>query len=218
MSYNILILEDNLDKFDRIKEALFPFLDSIKINHCEDIEKGAIAIKNNPQFDLLILDISLPLKKGGKISKYSGVNFLNSICKRKDIERPKEIIGLTQHKDVFQKANPTFEENLIYLVRYKINDKTWEGKLSNRLSFLLNEKQNEEVSSKDWVNHIIVLCKKNKIIALVILIGIIIISFGDLIEKSKTILNFIKIDHKEIKTDTLLKTKSLKIIKSDTIK
>jgi CheY-like chemotaxis protein len=186
MSYRILIIEDNIDKLNRVKEVLATFGDSITIDHCKSIDKASFALKNNDQYDLMILDISVPLSSNGVISKYGGVKFLNSICKRKDLNRPKEIIGLTQYKDVFEKSNPTFEKNLIYLIRYMANGYKWEEQLSNRISYLISEITPIK-NHKNYVNVFFDLCKKNRILSIIIIICIIIISFGDLIEKAKSI-------------------------------
>jgi response regulator RpfG family c-di-GMP phosphodiesterase len=63
--YSILVIEDNLGDFTLVKEFLLEQVPSVTIIHAKNFEESKkLLIKKNIDFDAVLLDLSLPDKRG----------------------------------------------------------------------------------------------------------------------------------------------------------
>lgn len=92
----ILIVDDDLNKISAVIKILAELEIPMQINSVEDI-KSAMAQFQEVQYDLAIVDIFLPVKKGSVIQKDGGGQLLNELYRKRDSHSiPKYIIGLSQ--------------------------------------------------------------------------------------------------------------------------
>lgn len=129
---NILIVEDTPHKMETIikllKEDLMikdEFVDSVT-----DI-KSAKKLLTTKFYDLLILDLVLPLEKGDTPSPEKGVGFLRDINSNPSLNPPIHIIGLTEFGDLKSKFDADFHSHLWHLINYEATEINWQDKLKN---------------------------------------------------------------------------------------
>src|SRR4051812_23534493 len=117
---NILIVEDNPHKQDTVlrllKEDLM--INEELIDTASDI-KAAKRLLSNNFYDLLILDLVLPVEKGDEATPEKGVRFLNDINSNDRLNPPIHIIGLTERDDLTNSFDENFHSNLWHLINYK---------------------------------------------------------------------------------------------------
>jgi CheY-like chemotaxis protein len=118
---NVLIVDDSNEKVANIIKVIRNISDDLNINIVIDFVSAQEQLIGF-QYDLLILDINLPIRSGEKPSFDIGKNLLNEINRKSSLQSPFYIISLTQ----FEEA--TFEMNGIWkTVTY--NPETTEWKL-----------------------------------------------------------------------------------------
>ena len=128
--FNILIVEDNTDKLREIIQLLST-IENIDVDLI-DSELDAISAKKRLKvkaYDFLILDIAIPNRKADQPDLEGGLKLLNEILNRKVYKIPTHIIGLTAKEEIFEKASKTFEEKLLFVIRYSNIDIEWKTKL-----------------------------------------------------------------------------------------
>ncbi|MGE6558252.1 hypothetical protein [Serratia marcescens] len=112
---NILLVEDNYDKYPIISKALsiFDNINFIKVASVYD----ALDELSKTLFDIMIVDIQIPDIDGGDINPQGGVELLNSVERLTHSKIPRYIFGLTSnssdvssHFDTFKKFGwPLFD-------------------------------------------------------------------------------------------------------------
>lgn len=146
----ILIIEDNIDKLRKVHGFLNETcnIHDDDIDYSDNIKSGRdLLIKN--QYDLLILDLVLPLNEGGDPSPESGSKFLDEIHYNPNINIPIHIIGLTEFDDIFVKYHEQFEDKLWGLINFRLQNNDWEEKLKSKVFYLQNFKMKYAESIRD---------------------------------------------------------------------
>jgi nucleoside phosphorylase len=127
----VLIVDDDTTKQAKIeavvREHVFCELD---IHIARDQASALRELRDN-WFDLLILDINLPLNsKERRPIADGGIKLLKAIDKHKDFKTPQHIVGLTAFEELAKKHNTLFGNSMRFLITYKPNESSWRSKLS----------------------------------------------------------------------------------------
>lgn len=137
----ILIVEDNVEKLKRISS----FLNNVcnipndDIEYAGSVNDGRAALMGK-SYDLLLLDLVLPVNSGDDPSPENGTGFLEEIHYNPNINIPIHIIGLTEFEQVFKDFYETFEDKLWGLINFKVQDNDWVEKLKSKIFYLQNFK------------------------------------------------------------------------------
>ncbi|MCU8028945.1 MULTISPECIES: hypothetical protein [unclassified Shewanella] len=131
---NILIIEDNKDKFDNLEECIKSWheqqdiIDELNIVHVEGMRDAYNPIYNT-KFDLIIFDIYMP----ADTTNGEDYNFSNDIiyAKNKSKNKLTEAIVLTALPNSEDKT--LFNENGITFVSYSDERRPWESALKEKL-------------------------------------------------------------------------------------
>ena len=128
--FRILIIEDSSEKLRDITSTLEQIeqFNSCEIRNVIDYANGLSELRNKV-FDLLILDISIPMKTSGNVDPEGGLKLLRELTSRQIYNQPTHIIGLTAHQDIFEKAQAEFETNLLSIINYSVTDIQWQEQL-----------------------------------------------------------------------------------------
>lgn len=147
---SILIVEDNPYKLDKIRKVLLDdlMIDPTLVAHAGDI-KSAKRLIMSKTYDLLILDLVLPLERNDDPSAENGIGFLKDIEINPNLSPPVHIIGLTEFDDLREKYQNDF--SLWHLINYNATEINWQEKLkvvvyhliTTRNRFLGNEPARE---------------------------------------------------------------------------
>lgn len=113
---NILLVEDSELKTEEI-------LNKIKSSETLiDISPNYISAKSNlenKKYDLMILDLHLPMRDGENAQESSGIKLLREVCKSSRLHIPTSIIGLTSNDECYKKYKNEFDEKLFFLLNYQ---------------------------------------------------------------------------------------------------
>src|SRR4051812_38317333 len=118
----ILVLEDNADKAQRIREALLGIsqIADSSIQVSSDLIGGKRALQQK-QFDLLVLDIQIPNRFDQQPLRDGGIKFLEELETSERLYLPSHIIGLTEFDDLLADAGDEFHRRLWSIVKYERN-------------------------------------------------------------------------------------------------
>jgi nucleoside phosphorylase len=134
---NVLIVEDNSEKLKRVVDFL-----SKECNVPEDEISCAVNVREGRDFlvakhyDLLLLDLVLPMNDGDDASADSGMQFLDEIYYNPNINIPIHIIGLTEFDTAFKDCYDQFEDKLWVLLNFKLQETDWSTKLKSKVHYL----------------------------------------------------------------------------------
>lgn len=135
----ILVVDDNQGKI----KALRTLIELIPEVSCFETATNIIAAKKNmveKHFDLLILDLGLPLRDGDDANPENGVNFLDDINKTKRLIKPFHIIGFSAVDEYIDKFKRSFEDELWALIKYEESSSNWEKQVKNKINYLIKSK------------------------------------------------------------------------------
>ena len=138
----ILIVEDNRHKRDNIKAAI---VDACNIN--DDNLSIAASVKEakkilyDQYFDLMILDLVLPIETGEDADAKHGVSFLETIHTSPMIKPPIHIIGLTSFSDKLVEFRDQFHSKLWHLIDYAPESTAWQDQLTNIIYHLVKTRE-----------------------------------------------------------------------------
>jgi nucleoside phosphorylase/CheY-like chemotaxis protein len=145
---NIIIVEDNSIKLGNIIELIQNEID-IPFNNISTAVnvKEAKILMRSTTFDLMILDLVLPLDSDDEISPENGITFLKTIQTNPTINPPIHIVGLTGFTEYKEKYSEEFSKYLWYLIEYKSQESDWKEKLKEIFFHLIKVR-------KDFINSI----------------------------------------------------------------
>lgn len=98
-------------------------------------------------YDLVVLDVALPERADLPTTSDSGLQLLKEVCERPGFNRPKQIVGLTAHDDILQRAAPFFERELFVVVQYNPNSIDWSEQLERKFRYVTLAAENSELVS-----------------------------------------------------------------------
>jgi len=135
----ILVVDDNTNKIKSIRSLIdkIPEIDGFDTATNITAAKKLLSEKH---FDLLILDLGLPLRDGDDALPENGINFLDDINKTKRLIKPFHIIGFSAFDDYIEQFKSYFEDELWTLIKYNESSNAWEKKILNKINYLIKSK------------------------------------------------------------------------------
>lgn len=95
---------------------------------------------DSERFDLMILDIMLPLRAGEVPRSDGGMSVLRYLSRRNSAKLPNHIIGLTAYDALKAEHADEFGRDLWSVVRYDTGQSDWSEKIGRRLEHIVNSK------------------------------------------------------------------------------
>ncbi|HAS6603456.1 response regulator [Vibrio parahaemolyticus] len=139
----ILIIDDSPVKAQSISSLL-----------CESefISESNIRIKSNTSdardtmsneyFDIVFLDINLPVYPDSEPSPKEGIEFLKYLSINRNIQIPSHIVGITEYSDNFDEALEVFNAKMWSLINYDIRSNDWKVKIDDKIKHIYRSKIN----------------------------------------------------------------------------
>jgi nucleoside phosphorylase/CheY-like chemotaxis protein len=128
--FRILIVEDETPKLKHIMQTLEQVPELIEfVESVVDANSAKLKLQKRA-YDLLILDISIPLRKSQDVDPHGGVKLLEEILARDKFKIPVHIIGLTAY-EVYESTKQKFDDSFLTLVSYNVSDDSWREHLLN---------------------------------------------------------------------------------------
>jgi len=135
---NIIIVEDQPIKLKNIIELIQDEINipSNNISTAINVKEAKILMRSTT-YDLMILDLVLPLDSDDDISPDNGMTFLKTIQTNPIINPPIHIVGLTGFTEYKEKYSKEFSKYLWHLIEYKSDQSDWKEKLKEILFHLI---------------------------------------------------------------------------------
>lgn len=157
--FNILVVEDEAEKLKHIYRLLDKIegIDIERVDHELDVKgaKKQLLIKS---YDLLILDILLPLSKDQDIDEEGGIKLLDEILSRPIYKVPTHIFGLTGKEEIFENTQKRFKQSILTLVRYSQSDIEWETQLMAGIKQRILAKEASSLAIPDYDFDVAIIC------------------------------------------------------------
>lgn len=137
----ILIIDDCSEKSESIRQFL-----------CESdfISDTCIQVNTNTSdardtmskefFDIVFLDINLPVYPDDEPSQKEGIAFLKHLNVNKNIQVPTHIVGITEYSDCFEEALEIFNEKMWSLIVYNVFSDEWRNKIDDKIKHIYRSK------------------------------------------------------------------------------
>lgn len=138
---SILIVDDSDDKVKRIKDFLRSN-GSIRPDRVEIADSVYTAEDKlqSKQYDLVIVDLYLPMEKGDTPRPEYGITLLELIKSDEDILKPLYVVGLTR-EEYNEEHHAAFTQSMWFLLSYNNNSDLWKAPLMNIVDYLINSKK-----------------------------------------------------------------------------
>lgn len=139
---SILIVDDDTTKVRAIADALanVPEIDPDDIAVAEDLITARDLVRTR-HFDLLILDIRLPNRKGDDASDFAGCDFIKELNASRTLLPPYHIIGLTAYDDILAKVDTFFYDEVWRVIKYDSKTVNWKSQLMRKIQYLIQSKK-----------------------------------------------------------------------------
>lgn len=144
----ILLVEDSAEKADRVRSGLHDEVPEggYELIVADDANAAKRALRAD-YFDLVILDIALPLRPGDEVRPEGGIELLEEILARTIYKRPGHVIGLTAKSDVYELAVDRFSTETWSLIYYDVTSDSWLERIARKVRHVLAA-ESSRVSTK----------------------------------------------------------------------
>lgn len=148
----ILIMDDSDEKISRIRSVLTNncLVEDSSIDDARSLNSGRKKLSEN-YYDLLILDLVLPINDNEEITPGKSEVFINELYTFGRLKRPNFVIGLTQYEDKVQNNTQNFDDKLWKLIHYNLSSSDWEQLLQRAVDTILSTK-NQLLESINNIN------------------------------------------------------------------
>ena len=147
MSVKVLVVDDNPIKIRRIVAALQDAeSDRIAIDIAQsgvDARKALASVR----YDLLILDIALPLRPEHSPDRKGGIKLLDEVTERSIYKKPISVVGLTGFSDLYQEFENHFRSRLWTLEYYDEAGDDWVERLKAKTKYIVARTDQKEATS-----------------------------------------------------------------------
>ena len=138
---DVLIVDDDQAKVEQIQRVVRDVLMGIETIKTVANASEAQTCLEAKQYDVLILDMNIPLRVGQAAQKDGGMSVIRRIDKHKDVHAPKHIVGITGFKELADKYSSAFAARLRYLIEsHEAKGKEWRERLGRFLVDVANSK------------------------------------------------------------------------------
>ena len=133
----VLIVDDDAEKVTLVRGVVEKAAGDVGVN--VDVAANAydagIAMSART-YDLMILDILLPVRRNEAARPDGGVRVLESLRSATPPRLPGHIVGLTAYGDLLEKYAPQFGEDLWFVVAFDPSSTQWEQRLTHRVEYI----------------------------------------------------------------------------------
>lgn len=124
MLLKAMVVDDDASKLADVVAALKGLQGNVEITSATSAAAAKKALIKEA-FDLLVLDIALPLYEGSPPAKTGGLDLLDQVLNRPIFKRPRHIVGLTAYDDVFETSAARFGNDLWTVMFYDRTSDLW---------------------------------------------------------------------------------------------
>lgn len=151
---NVLIVDDSERKSQKIKGAIVS--EEVDFCHVSTVSEACNSLQEK-QFDLMVLDLNLPMRKDSEPVPDAGVKFLEQLLRRQNFKKPIHIIGLTAFGELLDEYREKFHKRGWLLLRYEESSTKWEEVIQEKVCHIANtSKIRHKMSSWSGLHYLII--------------------------------------------------------------
>ncbi|WP_445354650.1 hypothetical protein ACJJI5_16290 [Microbulbifer sp. EKSA008] len=135
----ILVVDDEQEKSRLIIEVISG-VSGISFDNIEqayDCHSAKIKLREK-HYDLVVLDINLPLKPSLPPQPDGGAEVLRFIRKNLGVKQPRYVVGLTAYDEAFEGAEDSFDSVIFKIVKFNYADVQWRDSLESSVNYLVS--------------------------------------------------------------------------------
>ena len=136
----ILVVEDDTVKLARVRHCLTEASGGdaagIEIDDALDARTAKQLLRQN-RYDLMVLDIALPERRGEEATPHGGIELLAEVLRRDIYTTPQHIVGLTAFDEVLEEAGRRFADDLWLVIKYDPRSEEWANRLTRKIQHIL---------------------------------------------------------------------------------
>lgn len=134
MTLDILIIDDKEQKIDALRQVIIPLFseDKVQVEEARTIAEAREKMREKT-YDLAILDMVIPEHEEEEPSHTAGAEFLTEIYDNDDVQKPLQIIGLTEYEEEYNDQQAEFRDRLWYLLFYSPSKLDWKKMLKAKV-------------------------------------------------------------------------------------
>lgn len=132
----VIIVEDDDVKATQVADVCKETVD-VDLTIVETVYDAGQKLKSN-QYDLMVLDVKLPMRPGDSVREDAGIKLLQHLKTRKEFKIPFHVIGLTAHEEKLNEYKKQFEDFTWILMYYDTSSDLWVKQLTNGLIHVAN--------------------------------------------------------------------------------
>lgn len=155
----ILFIEDEINKRDEIIGILCD-AEIVKKNDftiCDNIISAKKILKEKT-FDVMLLDINLPIREDSKcVTQKAGLDFFKEIKNHRLYHQPKEIIAITAYEEEYNDVKDELAKSMIHIIYYHSVKEEWEKLLIDRLEYLISA----DLKNQNYNYDLAIICALN---------------------------------------------------------
>lgn len=149
----ILLVEDNQDKLRDVLKGIFAVagINEEHLDKARDLQEAKSRLRQQA-YDLMILDISLPLTSDLDPDRVGGLSLLEEILARDIYIKPREVVGLTAHADIQAEMRDRFSNELWSVLHYSNANTAWLDQIQRKIEHILqtnHERASESTERAD---------------------------------------------------------------------
>ncbi len=139
----ILIVDDLKEKSQKICEILQTIntIEKDNIHFVENLLDAFQLLKTNV-YDIVILDIQIPRRKGEPPLIDGGIRFLEQI-EFGEVNYPLSIVGITSFDESIIEYEEYFQNHLWSLIKYDETTNEWSQRIRNKVEYIVSYKKNQ---------------------------------------------------------------------------
>lgn len=138
----VLIVEDDTNKLQKITVALLG-VEGVKISDVTNVVDATSAKTHlmTTIFDLLILDIAIPIRIDEEVSRDGGIQLLDEIIRREQYKLPSHVVGITSFTDIHEVASTRFSRDSFTVIFYDPTSDEWVERLQAKVRHIIRSNQ-----------------------------------------------------------------------------
>lgn len=147
----ILIIDDNKSKTDDISKTIEnnKNIANIEVVKCDNGFDGKKKMIEN-HFDILLLDLNMPLTIGGPNIEEGGFTLLFEIVNDVRIHKPDDVIILSKYEDLLKRASKKVDISHFSQLNYDVLSDEWRDVLSSKIDYFHCLKTNNQSCSYEY--------------------------------------------------------------------
>lgn len=139
---SVLVVDDDSSKRERAIALLEDSLGASNLRHASAISaSAAVHMLESDEFDLLILDLNLPIREDEPPTPEGGIKLLRQIVRAGvRLRRPRYILGLTAYANLAGTFAAEFRAETWQVVKYDAQTTAWQESIRNLATHILETK------------------------------------------------------------------------------